>query len=150
MIKTIQICCNNNSKLNYINYDSIKGKIKDKPYKIVKYNKYYDNGKIFIIDENNNEKYMKYLETISTEYIKFDKNYNIKISDKKYDVLDVNDFEIKYNYDKVINIESIQYKYNNFILEFNKCKNNGKIYHKIKIISDIFDKNRLKEIKNII
>lgn len=148
---SIKICdINGNSKLSFIDFEILFRRLENRftHLQSIKYNKYYDNNKIYIIDSNNREQYIQYIETHSKKTIKLDSKYVMKLIHKTYEKLDPDDFDTKYTYDRIINVESKQTKYGDYLIEFNKC--NGK-YYEVKITSPYnFDTNRLKEIKSII
>ncbi len=95
------------------------------------YNKYYDIDKIYIIDDNGNENYYKY-NNINTQIFSLN-IVDIQIEIISYEILGKEAFELKYKYDKTINIQSICFDYKDFLIEFTK-NIDEEVYYKITII----------------
>ena len=120
---------------------NIKNNISNPHYK--KYNKYYDMNNVFIMNENGYELYYTNIKNIVDNYI-LDNGREIELNICIYKKLETIDFNIKYDYDKVVNIESIYFNKDDYLIEFNKI-NDKVIYYEINIIikKNTFDINKL-------
>ncbi len=134
-------------KINLRSFENILQKIKNNNnhhhinYK--NYNKYYDTDKIYIIDTNGNEDYYKYININSNVFSLNDIDLQTEITACQR--LSKDSFELKYKYDKIINVESIYFDYTNFAIEFTKNIDDS-VYYKITFI--INDRNA--KINNIL
>lgn len=125
-----------NYKIDIRQFENLLEKIKNaKDFANIEYknyNKYYDNDKIYIIHHNGDEEYLTNLSKDSVTFL-LKNHMDIQINTIIYERLKSDAFQLKYKYDKIINIQSICFNYENFIIEFNKVSDDI-VYHEINII----------------
>lgn len=109
---------------------NVKNYIPNPQYK--KYNKYYDSDNVLIINDNGYEIYYTNIDESICDHI-LPNHANIQLNICTYRKLNSNDFDIKYNYDKILNIESIYFNQDEYMIEFNKIKNDD-TYYEINIV----------------
>jgi len=124
---------NFNYKLDLKQFENILEKIKhnntQSSIEYKKYNKYYDRNRIYILYSNNYEEYITNLNTIS-EIFPRKKGIDLELNITTYRRLNRELFHVKYDYDRVINVESIIFNYETFTIECNKIKEK-EIYYEI-------------------
>jgi hypothetical protein len=98
-----------------------------------KYNKYYDSNNVFIMNDNGYELYYTNIEDKICKYI-LDNGKSVDLNVCIYKKLDSEDFDMKYKYDKILNIESIYFNQKNCVIEFNKINDLNKKHYEINIV----------------
>lgn len=98
-----------------------------------KYNKYYDSNNVFIMNDNGYELYYTNIEDNICKYI-LDNGKSVDLNVCIYKKLDSEDFDMKYKYDKILNIESIYFNQKNCVIEFNKINDLNKKHYEINIV----------------